>query len=131
MTIAAYAIGEATLPAELDKGMTQWVTRFMSAQDKNARDLRAVESARPACIKSYTFPTSGKNNRFSRALVSACRGALLNRGTHCKPFSNDVALRAKRCRHTILVFVIFFVEYSVGHWIVRWLDLRSSPLVLR
>ena len=36
----------------------------------------------PAYTKSYMFPTADKSNVELRTLVSACHGALLNRGTH-------------------------------------------------
>ena len=50
------------------------------------KGLRAVNSACPATLlieAIYTLPTTDKSNVYLRALVPACHGALLNRGTHC------------------------------------------------
>lgn len=51
-------------------------------QEKSVRDSRVANSACPAYSKSYIFPAADKSNVYFRALVSACCGALLNRGTH-------------------------------------------------
>ena len=57
--------------------MIQRVPRLKSAQDKNIRDLRVVESACPANTKNNVFPTTDKSNAQLRAPVSACHGVLL------------------------------------------------------
>ena len=65
---------------------TQRVPRFKSAQNHSIRYSKAVKSACPAYTKTYILPTTDNEQGAivqSRALVSACHGALLNRGAHC------------------------------------------------
>ena len=61
----------------------QGIPRVKGAQNKTIQDLRAVKPASLAYTKSYIFPTTDKSNVCLRALVLACHGAFLNRGTHC------------------------------------------------
>lgn len=89
--------GDGIVPACIDherrsfavhrpKRMIQWTDTPIKERPRYERSgLKSGQKlACPACTKkSCVFPVTNKCNVKRRALVSACDGALVNRGTHC------------------------------------------------